>query len=56
LGIGLGVMLQKADYNQGWTPLLIITFIGIGFVAAFVVARKFELEDKEKEEKRKLTE
>ena len=46
LGIGIGVMLQKADYNKGLTPLIIITFIGIGFVAAFFAARKFELEDK----------
>jgi len=45
LGIGLGVMMEEAGWNQGFIPLFIITFIGAGFVAAFFVSRKFEKED-----------
>ena len=46
LGIGLGAMTNEAGYSDGLTPLLIITLTGVGFVAAFFAARKFELDDK----------
>jgi uncharacterized membrane protein YkgB len=49
LGIGLGVIVNEAGYPEGLTPLLIITLTGIGFVAAFFAARKFEIEDKRNE-------
>ena len=45
LGIGLGVTADAADMNEGLIPLSIITFIGLGFVGAFFVSRKFEKED-----------
>lgn len=45
IGIGLGVIFNHADVNVGFIPLSIITFIGIGFVAAFFVSRKYEKED-----------
>lgn len=49
LGIGLGVMAEKANMNDGLIPLSIITLTGLGFVAAFFVARKFEKEDEKNE-------
>lgn len=49
LGIGLGIMTQNAGMNDGWTPLLIITLSGLGFVLAFFVSRKFEKEDEKSE-------
>jgi uncharacterized membrane protein YkgB len=45
LGIGLGVMAEQADWNDGFISLFIITFIGLGFVGAFFISRKFEKED-----------
>lgn len=45
LGVGLGVLADDIGLSEGFIPLFIITFIGIGFVAAFFVSRKFEKED-----------
>lgn len=45
LGIGFGVMADQANWNEGVIPLSIITFIGLGFVGAFFISRKFEKED-----------
>jgi uncharacterized membrane protein YkgB len=45
LGIGLGVTAEQSGLNEGLIPLSVITFIGLGFVAAFFVSRKFEKED-----------
>ena len=53
LGIGFGVMAEQAEWNEGLIPLFIITFIGLGFVAAFFIARKFEKEDEALEIKQK---
>lgn len=49
LGIGLGVMAEQADWNDGFISLFIITFIGLGFVGAFFISRKFEKEDERDE-------
>jgi predicted histidine transporter YuiF (NhaC family) len=49
LGIGLGVMAEQADWNDGFISLFIITFIGLGFVGAFFISRKFEKEDERAE-------
>ncbi|MCB0746685.1 MAG: hypothetical protein KDC90_04410 [Ignavibacteriae bacterium] len=49
LGIGLGVLTDNWGMNEGFLPLLIITFIGAGFVAAFFISRKFEKEDERSE-------
>ena len=45
IGIGLGVISANADLNEGLIPLFIITFIGLGFVGAFFIARKYEKDD-----------
>jgi hypothetical protein len=45
LGVGLGILTENWGMNEGFLPLLIITFIGAGFVAAFFISRKFEKED-----------
>ena len=45
LGIGMGVMAEQAEWNDGFISLFIITFIGLGFVGAFFISRKFEKED-----------
>lgn len=45
LGIGLGVTADNMGLNEGLIPLFIITFIGLGFVSAFFISRKFEKED-----------
>ena len=45
LGVGFGVLADNWGMNEGFIPLSIITFIGLGFVAAFFVSRKFEKED-----------
>ena len=49
LGIGLGVMADHAGLNEGLIPLSVITFIGLGFVGAFFISRKFEKEDERAE-------
>ena len=45
LGVGLGVLADDTGMSEGFIPLSIITFIGLGFVGAFFVSRKFEKED-----------
>jgi len=45
LGIGLGVTADNMGLNEGLIPLFVITFIGLGFVSAFFISRKFEKED-----------
>ena len=45
IGVGLGVLAENMGLYEGFVPLFIITFIGLGFVFAFFVARKFEKED-----------
>jgi uncharacterized membrane protein YkgB len=45
IGIGMGVMADNAGLNEGLIPLSVITFIGLGFVGAFFISRKFEKED-----------
>jgi F0F1-type ATP synthase assembly protein I len=49
IGIGIGVFIQKIDFYEGLSPLFIISFIGLGFIAAFFAARKFKIEDKNNE-------
>lgn len=45
IGIGFGVMADQAHWNEGLIPLSVITFIGLGFVGAFFISRKYEKED-----------
>lgn len=52
LGIGFGVLAENWGMSEGFIPLLIITFVGLGFVGAFFISRKFEKEDELDEERR----
>ena len=54
LGVGLGVLADDLGLSEGFIPLFIITFIGLGFVSAFFISRKFEKEDEGKELKASL--
>ena len=45
LGVGFGIIAEEAGMYEGFIPLSIMSFIGLGFVGAFFVARKFEMED-----------
>lgn len=54
LGVGLGVVAAQSEWNEGLVPLFIITFIGIGFVGAFFISRKFEKEDEALQKKTEL--
>ena len=49
LGVGIGILMDDIGLSDGFIPLFIITFTGLGFVAAFFISRKFELEDKKSE-------
>ena len=49
LGVGIGILMDDIGLSDGFIPLFIITFTGLGFVAAFFISRKFELEDKKNE-------
>jgi uncharacterized membrane protein YkgB len=42
LGLGLGMLIKVYSGVEEWLPFLIITFTGVGFVAAFLVSKKFE--------------
>jgi len=42
LGLGFGMMLEDIKGGDYWIPLFIFTFMGIGFVAAFFLARKYD--------------
>ena len=45
LGVGFGVLTENWGMNEGFIPLFVITFIGLGFVGAFFISRRFEKED-----------
>lgn len=49
IGIGLGMIVDDYFFNDGWLPLILFTFTGIGFVIAFFAARVQEKKDKELE-------
>ncbi len=46
-GVGLGVMLEEANYNEGWVPLMIFTCTGLGFITAFFATKKYEVDKKQ---------
>lgn len=54
LGIGFGILADNWGMSEGFIPLLIITFVGLGFVGAFFISRKFEKEDELDEERRMI--
>lgn len=43
LGIGVGNLFDEMYGLEGLVALSVFVFIGIGFIAAFFVARKFEV-------------
>jgi len=42
VGLGFGLLLQDIYEMDAWVPFLIFTMTGIGFVAAFLWAKKLE--------------
>jgi len=46
IGLGIGLLIEVYTGVEEWIPFLIFTGLGIGFVLAFVVSRKFEEKDK----------
>lgn len=42
LGLGAGLLLQDIYEIDAWVPFLIFTMTGIGFVVAFLWAKKLE--------------
>ncbi len=42
LGLGIGMLLQSYYENDAWVPFFIFTMTGIGFVVAFLWAKKLE--------------
>lgn len=45
VGLGVGIFLEDAHYSEGWIPLLLFVSVGLGMVVAFVVTKKYEMED-----------
>jgi hypothetical protein len=42
IGLGAGFLMQNlTDYDE-WMPFFIVTCCGLGFVAAFIISRKFK--------------
>lgn len=56
LGLGIGVIVGEKGGNEDWIPLLMFTSTGIGFVAAYLAARKLKEADEEKAQNRKVGE
>ena len=40
--LGIGLMLDRATDNEFWIPLLVISGIGSGFIAAFFIGNKYD--------------
>ncbi|MEN8194148.1 MAG: DUF6249 domain-containing protein [Bacteroidota bacterium] len=46
LGLGIGLLIEVYTDVKQWIPFLIFAGVGLGFILAFVVGRKFEEKDK----------
>lgn len=46
LGLGIGLLIEVYVGVEEWIPFLIFVGLGLGFILAFVVGRKFEEKDK----------
>jgi len=48
IGIGLGIFLDNLTWghDDGWPALTIFVFTGIGMIVAFLVSKKYEINDK----------
>ena len=45
LGLGLGYLFRGWTYDEEWMAFTIITMTGLGFVVAYLVARKIKNEE-----------
>ncbi len=48
IGVGTGVLIEGYTGVDKWVPLLIFVMLGLGFIVAFIVARKLEERDKKR--------
>ncbi|MGK9369891.1 DUF6249 domain-containing protein [Melioribacter sp. Ez-97] len=49
-GLGLGMLLENATGSEEWIPFMIFVLTGLGFVAAYIMGRKYEKADKDEED------
>jgi len=49
IGLGSGLLLESYTGVDEWIPFLIFAGTGIGFILAFLIARKIEQKDKAKD-------
>ena len=45
LGLGIGLLIEVYTGVEQWIPFLLFAGVGIGFILAFVIGRKFEEKD-----------
>ena len=46
IGLGIGLLIDVYTGVEQWIPFLLFAGVGIGFILAFVIGRKFEEKDK----------
>ena len=46
LGLGIGLLIEVYTGVEQWIPFLLFAGVGLGFIFAFVIGRKFEEKDK----------
>lgn len=49
-GLGLGMLFENATGSEEWIPFMIFVLTGLGFVAAYIMGRKYEKADKDEED------
>lgn len=49
IGLGLGFLLRSWTFEEEWMAFTIITSIGLGFITAYIVARKLKNGDEKKQ-------
>ncbi|MEJ5352421.1 MAG: DUF6249 domain-containing protein [Melioribacteraceae bacterium] len=48
IGLGAGILIQRFTGIEEWAPLFIFVMLGLGFIAAYFVARKLSERDKKR--------
>jgi len=46
IGLGIGLLIEVYTGVEQWIPFLLFAGVGLGFILAFVIGRKFEEKDK----------
>ena len=46
IGLGIGLLIEVYTGVEQWIPFLLFAGVGLGFILAFVIGRKFEDKDK----------